>query len=62
MYRQHIPQPQNQQLKNEQHSRVCGNGKFWIFPLLQMHSKEPDSRRSYEMTFQQKLNTKLNKL
>ena len=44
VYRQHIPQPQNQQLKNEQHSRVSGNRKFWIFPLLQMHSQEPDSR------------------
>ena len=37
--RQHIRQPEYQQLKVEVHLRVCGNGEFQIFPLLQMHSK-----------------------
>ena len=38
MYCQHIRQPEYQQLKVVGHLRVCGNGKFQIFPLLQMHS------------------------
>ena len=37
VYRQHIRQPQYQQLKVEEHLRVCGNGEFWVFPLLQIH-------------------------
>ena len=46
----------------EGHLRVCGNGKFWIFPLLQMRSQDTNLRRSYETRFQQKFKTKLNKL
>ena len=38
VYRQHIRQPQYQQLKVEEHLRVCGNGEFWVFPLLQIRS------------------------
>ena len=60
MYSQHIRQPQYQQLKVEGHLRVCGNGKFQIFPLFQMRSQDTNVRRSYEMRFQQKFNTKLN--
>ena len=59
VYRQHIRQPQ---LKVEGHLRVCGNGKFRIFPLLQMGSQDTNLRRSYETRFQQKSKTKLNKL
>ena len=62
VYRQHIRQPHYQQLKVEGHLRVCGNGKFRIFPLLQMRSKDTNLRRSYETRFQQKFKTKLNKL
>ena len=62
LYRQHIRQPQYQQLKVEGHKGVCGNGKFQIFPLLHMRSKDTNLRRSYETRFQQKLKTKLNKL
>ena len=36
MFRQHIRQPQHQLLKVEGYVRVCGNGEFWIFPLLQL--------------------------
>ena len=62
VYRQHIRQPQYQQLKVEGHLRVCGNGEFQIFPLLQMRSQDTNLRRSYETMFQQKFKTKLNKL
>ena len=57
MYRQHIRQPQCQQLKVEGHLRVCGNNE-----LLEMRSQDPNLRRSYEKRFQQKFKTKLNKL
>ena len=41
VYRQHIWQPQYQQLKVEGHLRACGNGEFRIFSLLQM--RPPDT-------------------
>ena len=47
VYRQHIRQPQYQQLKVEGYLRVCGNGEFQIFPLLQMPSQDTNLRRSY---------------
>ena len=62
VYHQHIRQPQYKQLKVEGHLRVCGNGEFWIFSLLQMRSQDINLRRSYETRFQQKSKTKLNKL
>ena len=62
VYRQHIRQPQYQQLKVEGHLRVCGNGEFRIFSLLKMRSQDTNLRRSHETRFQQKFKTKLNKL
>ena len=62
VYRQHIRQSQYHPLKVEGHLRVCSNREFWIFPLLQMHSKDTNLSRSYERRFQQKFKTKLNKL
>ena len=62
MYGQHIRQPNYQQLKVEGHLRVCGNGKFQIFPLLQIRFQDTNLRRSYKTRFQQKFKTKLNKL
>ena len=62
MYRQHIRQPQYQQLKVEGHLRVCGNGEFRLFPLLQMRSQDTNLRRSYGTRFQRKFKAKLNKL
>ena len=62
VYRQHIRQPQCQQLKVEGQLRVCANGEFRIFPFLQIRSQETTLKRSYETTFQQKVKTKLNKL
>ena len=52
--RQHILQPQYQQLKVERHFRVCGNREFRIFPLLQMRSQDTNLRGSYETRFKQK--------
>ena len=60
VYRRHNRQPQYQQLKTERHLRVCGNGEFRIFPLLQMRSQDTNLRRSSR--FQQKFKAKLNKL
>ena len=62
VYHQHIQQPQYQQLKVEGHLSVCGNKEFRIFPLLPMHSQGTNLRQSYETRFQQKFQTKLNKL
>ena len=53
VYHQHIWQPQHRQLTVEGHLRVCGNEKFWIFPLLQMRSQNTNSRRINETRFQQ---------
>ena len=62
VYRQHIRQPHYQQLKVEEHLRVCGNEEFLVFPLLQIRSQDTILTRSYETRFQQKFETKLNKL
>ena len=62
VYRQHIRQPQYQQLKVERHLRTCSNGQFKIFPFLQMRSEDKELRRSYEKRFQIKFKTRLNKL
>ena len=37
VYGQHIRQPT---IKSQEHLRVCGNGEFEIFPLLQMRSQD----------------------
>ena len=62
VYRQHIQQPQYQQLKVKGRFRVFGNSEFHIFSLFQMRSQDTNLRRSYETRFQQKIKTKLNKL
>ena len=38
VHRQHIQQPQYQQLKVKEHLRVCGKREFWVFSLLQIRS------------------------
>ena len=60
VYRQHICQPQYQQLKIEELLRKCSHGDFKIFPFLQMRSTDKELRRMYELRFQLKFNTKLN--
>ena len=62
MYRQHIGQTPYQQVKVEGHLRVCGNGSFQIFHLLQMRLQDTTLRQTYEIRFQQKFKTKLNEL
>ena len=62
VYRQHIRQAQYQQLKVEGHLRVCGNGEFRIFALLQMCLQDTNLMRGCEMRFQQNFKIKLNKL
>ena len=59
VYHQHIPQSQYQQLKVECHLRVCGNGEFQIFPLLQICSQDTNLSRSYETRFEQKIQNKI---
>ena len=44
VYRQHIWQPQYQKLEVEEHLRVCGNGEFWTFSLLQILSQNTELR------------------
>ena len=48
VYRQHIRQPEYQQLKVENHVGQCGNGKFRIFPFLQLRTNGKDMRRSFQ--------------
>ena len=62
IYRQHIRQPEYQQLKVESHLRQCGNGKFRIFPFLQLRTNDKDLRRRFEKGFQDRFKTKLNRL
>ena len=62
VYRQHIRQPQYQQLKVEGHLRTCSNDQFKTFPFLRMRSEDKELRRSYEKRFQIKFKTRLNKL
>ena len=58
VYRQHMRQPQYEQLQVKGHLRVGGNGGFRIFPLFQMHSQNTNLKWSYETRFQQKFKKK----
>ena len=40
IYRQHIRQPQYQQLAVEEHLRTYGDGKFHIFPFFKIIKKK----------------------
>ena len=46
VYQQHIKQPEYQKLKVKEHLRICGEGTFKVFPLLQMQSSEIDLHKS----------------
>ena len=54
VYRQHIRQPQYQQLKCEEHFRTCGKGQFKIFPFFKLHSQNKYLREQYEKHFRDK--------
>ena len=60
--RQHIRQPQYQQLKVEGHLRTCSSGNFKLFPFLQMRTDSKFLRKSFEERFQKLFKTKLNRL
>ena len=62
VYRQHIRQPQYQQLKVEGHLRTCSGGNFKVFPFLQMRTDSKFLRKSFEERFQKLFKTKLNRL
>ena len=51
IYRQHIRQPQYQQIKLEQHLRLCCSGEFQIFPFLQIKQVNKPKRKAYEDYF-----------
>ena len=62
VYRQHIRQPQYQQLKVEGHLQTCSGGNFKLFPFLQMRTDSKFFRKSFEERFQKLFKTKLNRL
>ena len=61
IYRQHIRQPQYQQLAVEEHLSTCGEGKFYMFPFLKNIQEKKSLRKSYEDYFIEKLKPLLNK-
>ena len=61
IYRQHIRQPQYQQLTVEEHLRTCGDRKFHMFPLFKIIQEKKPLRKSYEDYFIDKFKPLLNK-
>ena len=59
-YKQHIKQPQYQQIKVEEHLRTCGEHKFNIFPFFKIKEENKILRESYEDHFIKKFKPKLN--
>ena len=51
VYRQHIRQPQYQQIKVEEHLRFCSSGEFQMFPFLQIKQENKLLRKAYEDYF-----------
>ena len=45
IYRQHIRQPQDQQLAVEEHLRTYGDGKFHMFPFFQDYSRKSITKK-----------------
>lgn len=61
IYRQHIRQPQYQQLPVEGHLRTCGDGMFHMFPFFKIRENNKTLRKSYEDYFIDKFKPSLNK-
>ena len=61
IYRQHIRQPQYQQLAVEEQLRTCGDGKFHIFPFFKIIKKNKLLQKSYENYFIDKFKPLLKK-
>ena len=51
VYRQHIRQSKYQQIKVEEHFRVCSSGEFQMFPFLQIKQENKLLRKAYEDYF-----------
>ena len=61
IYRQHIRQPQYQQLAPEEHLGTCEYGKFHMFPFFKIIQENKSLRKSYEDYFIDKFKPFLNK-
>ena len=61
IYRQHIWQPQYQQLAVEEHVGTCGNGKFHMFPFFKILQENKSLRKFFEDYFIDKFKPLLNK-
>ena len=48
IYKQHIRQPQYQQLAVEEHLRTCGDRKFRMFPFFKIIQENKSLRKFYE--------------
>ena len=51
IYRQHMRQPQYQQLVVEEHLPTWGDGKFGMFPFFKILQENKSFRKSYEDYF-----------
>ena len=61
IYRQHIRQPQYQQLAVKEHLRTCGDGKFHMFSFFKIIQENKSLRKSSEDYFIDKFKPLLNK-
>ena len=61
IYRQHIRQPQYQQLPVEGHLRTCADGRFHMFPFFKICQNNKLLLKSYEDYFIDKFKPSLNK-
>ena len=61
IYRQHIRQPQYQQLAVQKYLRTCGDGKFHIFLFFKIIQENKYLRKSYENDYIDKFKPLLNK-
>ena len=59
-YRQHIRQPELQQIDVECHIRTCGGGNFKIMPFFAIREDNKILRESYETYFIEKFKPTLN--
>ena len=61
VYGQHIRQLQYQQLAVEEHSHICGDWRFHMFPFFKIIQENISLRKSYEDYFMDKFKPLLNK-
>ena len=61
IYRQHIRQPELQQIDVEDHIRICGGGNFKVMPFFAIREDNKTLRKLYETYFIEKFKPTLNK-